>query len=69
MEFLQQFERAKALAYRYYQNLVGSRYSVRWISNYQLGNNPPEADSFLERHAEKYPQLGKLEPRQHLFPR
>ena len=38
-KFLQQFERAMRHAYRYYQDLVGSEYGVRWISNYNLAND------------------------------
>ncbi len=35
-----QFERAARLANRYYQNLVGSTYGVRWIENYILSAEP-----------------------------
>ena len=40
-EFRQQFERAAVLSNRYFQNLVGDTYGVRWIENYVLRNNPP----------------------------
>jgi glycine/D-amino acid oxidase-like deaminating enzyme len=39
-EFRTQFERAARLANRYYQNLVGSGYGVRWIENYVLRDQP-----------------------------
>jgi glycine/D-amino acid oxidase-like deaminating enzyme len=38
--FQQQFERAARLANRYYQNLVGPSYGVRWIENYILRDQP-----------------------------
>jgi D-amino-acid oxidase len=39
--FRQQLERAARLSNRYFQNLVGDRYGVRWIENYILRDNPP----------------------------
>lgn len=65
--FLQQFEEAMRLAYRYYQNLVGPRYGVRWISNYTIGSEPVPPDNFNDRYAAMYPQLMDLEPGQHPF--
>lgn len=65
--FKQQFEEAMRLAYRYYQNLVGSRYGVRWISNYTIGSEPVPPDNFNDRHADMYPQLMNLTARQHPF--
>jgi D-amino-acid oxidase len=35
-----QFERAARLAFRYFQNLVGGRYGVRWLEAYQLHEHP-----------------------------
>jgi D-amino-acid oxidase len=35
-EFRAQFDRAARLSHRYYQNLVGPTYGVRWIENYVL---------------------------------
>jgi D-amino-acid oxidase len=41
--FIEQFQRATRFAWRYYQNLAGSRYGVRWVENYVLLNSrPPE---------------------------
>ncbi len=65
--FKQQFEAAMRLAYRYYQNLVGTRYGVRWISNYTIGSEPTPADNFNDRYAEMYPQLMNLTTSQHPF--
>ena len=39
--FRQQLERAARLSNRYFQNLVGDTYGVRWIENYILRDNPP----------------------------
>jgi D-amino-acid oxidase len=39
--FRQQLERAARLANRYFQNLVGDTYGVRWIENYILRDSPP----------------------------
>jgi D-amino-acid oxidase len=39
--FRQQFERAARLSNRYFQNLVGDTYGVRWIENYILRDGPP----------------------------
>ena len=39
--FRQQFERAARLSNRYFQNLVGDTYGVRWIENYILRDSPP----------------------------
>ena len=38
--FRTQFERAARLSHRYYQNLVGPTYGVRWIENYILRDQP-----------------------------
>ncbi len=65
--FRRQFDRAAAISYRYFQNLVGPRYGVRWISNYNLSGEPP-ADSFQYRYPNLYPQLRDLAPHEHPFP-
>ena len=41
--FRQQLERAARLSNRYFQNLVGDTYGVRWIENYVLRDTPPSA--------------------------
>jgi glycine/D-amino acid oxidase-like deaminating enzyme len=38
-----QFERASRLSFRYFQNLVGGRYGVRWLEGYELHDTPPHA--------------------------
>ena len=39
--FEAQYERAARTAHRYYQNLTGTAYGVRWIENYVLSQSPP----------------------------
>jgi glycine/D-amino acid oxidase-like deaminating enzyme len=39
--FRQQLEQAARLSNRYFQNLVGDAYGVRWIENYVLRDTPP----------------------------
>ncbi len=65
-EFMDQFKRALLLAYRYYQDLVGQHYGIRWIENYELSNDPPrprgsEVDALL-------PEVRDLSPEEHNFP-
>ena len=65
--FLAQFESAMRHAYRYYQNLVGSKYGVRWISNYMILNNADADDSLSATFPDMYPQRTRLDPSQHPF--
>ncbi len=41
-QFMDQFDRASRLAFRYYQDLPGADYGIRWIENYQLSDHPPQ---------------------------
>ena len=41
-QFMDQFDRASRLAFRYYQDLPGANYGIRWIENYQLSDHPPQ---------------------------
>ena len=65
--FRGQFERAMKIAYRHFQNLVGPRYGVRWISNYNLSGESTE-DNFQHSYPDFYPQLRELERHEHPFP-
>ena len=65
--FLAQFESAMRHAYRYYQNLVGSKYGVRWISNYMIANGPEEPDSLYAKYSDMYPERNQLNSSQHPF--
>jgi len=65
--FRSQFERAMSYSYRYYQNLVGPRYGVRWIGNYEIVSGPPADDNFNYRYPDFYPQLQELPVDSHPF--
>ena len=69
-EFMVQFEAAQALSYRYFQNLVGARYGVRWITNYQFlnGSGQLTGETLPEQYPALYPQRRLLGPSQHPFP-
>lgn len=41
--FRAQFDRAARLAHRWFQNLAGPRYGVRWLDNYVLREGPPRS--------------------------
>jgi D-amino-acid oxidase len=66
-EFMDQFKRALLLAFRYYQDLVGDRYGIRWIENYQLSNDPPRPGGLGEVDA-LLPEERDLNPDEHNFP-
>ena len=66
--FYDQLGEAMRFAYRRYQNLVGSHYGVRWISNYELADRPQGTDVILDRYGDMYPQLQIISPEQHPFP-
>lgn len=65
--FTRQFEDAMRLSYLYFQNLVGPRYGVRWISNYTIGNEPAPPGNFNDRYAAMYPQLMDIPADRHPF--
>jgi glycine/D-amino acid oxidase-like deaminating enzyme len=67
--FARQLERALGLSYRYFQEQVGTRYGVRWVSNYLLSDTPfdPERD-FRSDYPELYPEAVDLAPAEHPFP-
>ncbi|MGI9249635.1 MAG: FAD-dependent oxidoreductase [Pseudohongiellaceae bacterium] len=67
-EFEVQFDAAQRFAYRYYQDLVGPRYGVSWVSNYQVHNIAPEPDTVRGSYADLYPQTQLLGPGEHPFP-
>ena len=65
--FKAQFESAMRHAYRYYQNLVGPRYGVRWISNYTIQPQAPDGQAFTDEYVAMYPQHRDLKPNEHPF--
>jgi len=65
--FKAQFEQAMRHAHRYYQNMVGPRYGVRWISNYSISSSPPAGDAVQDEYPDMFPQLMDLSRDQHPF--
>lgn len=63
------FVRASRLANRYFQDLVGDRYGVRWIENYVVSERPMERPWFPEGLEDLYPDARALAPDQHPFDR
>jgi glycine/D-amino acid oxidase-like deaminating enzyme len=66
-EFVAQFEAAMAHSYRYYQNLVGARYGICWISNYTILPEAPDGEAFTDKYKNFYPQHRDLGPDEHPF--
>lgn len=65
--FMDQYERAMQHSYRYFQNLVGPRYGVRWISNYHVLPRPLEGETLPEQYPYLYPQRIDMTRDQHPF--
>jgi D-amino-acid oxidase len=65
--FLAQFERASRFAHRFFQNLAGERYGVRWIENYVLRDEPPGPPP-ANPISDLYPDVEVLGPGEHPFP-
>ena len=68
--FASQFERAARLSYRYFQDLVGETYGVRWLPNYEVSSAPIDAmspEGFLAPILDLYPTLETLAPQDNPF--
>jgi glycine/D-amino acid oxidase-like deaminating enzyme len=61
-EFAAQLDRASHLSHRYFQNLVGDRYGVRWIDAYQLADQPISHGA-----SDLYPERRVLARNEHPF--
>jgi glycine/D-amino acid oxidase-like deaminating enzyme len=66
--FYAQLRTAMEHSYRYFQDMVGDRYGIRWISNYMLADRPFAADDLFVRHSDMYPEFRTLSERDHPFP-
>ncbi len=66
--FRGQFARATRLAFRYYQDLVGGYYGVRWIENYYVSDSPIGPATFERQMPELFPDADELAPGEHPFP-
>jgi glycine/D-amino acid oxidase-like deaminating enzyme len=65
--FDEQLEKASRLSHRYFQDLVGDRYGVRWIENYACSEEASEGyreDPIVDL----YPDQEILAPGEHPFP-
>jgi glycine/D-amino acid oxidase-like deaminating enzyme len=58
-----QFDRARIVAWRLFQDLPGSEYGIRWIENYSLRDTP-----FTNAAPEQVRDVQDLGPREHPFP-
>jgi len=62
-----QLEKASRLSHRYFQDLVGDRYGVRWIENYVCSDEA--SDRFRDDPIfDLYPDQADLTPGEHSFP-
>jgi D-amino-acid oxidase len=66
-EFERQLERAARFAHRYYQNLIGPVYGVRWIENFALLDSPPRPRT--DAIADLFPDCDDYAPGTHPFGR
>jgi glycine/D-amino acid oxidase-like deaminating enzyme len=66
--FYDRLGRAMAYSYRAFQELVGDRYGVRWVSNYLLDDRPFADDDLFSRYVHMYPQFRGLDRDEHPFP-
>jgi glycine/D-amino acid oxidase-like deaminating enzyme len=66
-EFDARFAQAVRLSYRYFQDLVGAGYGVRWIENYFLSDGPRRPAWERELTPDVYPNVRELSAHEHPF--
>lgn len=68
-EFMAQFQLAARYAYRRHQIHAGKDYGVRWMTNYEIHDHPPSADTYAADDwlRELIPNSRDLAPGQHPF--
>jgi D-amino-acid oxidase len=66
-QFQDQLARAARLAHRYYQDMVGPYYGVRWIENYVASSTPQRAAEYGGALADLYAASKALSPAEHAF--
>ncbi len=66
-EFIILLQGVARLSHRYFQDLIGDAYGVRWIESYALSNSPiePSPDTIAIR--DLYPDRKQLAPNEHPF--
>jgi len=67
--YQEQFLRATRLAHRYFQEMVGDDYKVRWIENFNVSNAPQPRPWFEAGTEDLYPEARVLTPDEHPFAR
>jgi len=70
-DFMPRFVEASHIANRRYQLMVGSRYGIRWLPNYLMGNEPVSnggLHSFDSPIRDLIPEMRYLEPSENPFP-
>ena len=69
-DFQELFLRAARLSYAHYQTMVGDRYGIRWVRNYQLSDQGPREGFYMGMRSpmrDLYPELRELQPDEHPF--
>ncbi len=67
-EFQLRFQRAARIAYRIFQDMVGTRYGVRWLPNYPVSDAPFGGSATPDPLADLYPESREFAPGTHPFP-
>ena len=67
-EFRARFERAARIAHRIFQDFVGARYGIRWLTNYPLSDVPFGGPTRPQAIADLFPDTRALPPGSHPFP-
>src|SRR5438093_9815056 len=66
-EFETLFARAVRISHRYFQDLVGEHYGVRWIENYVVTTSPEPAELYSGQFRNLYPAVRSLTGDEHPF--
>jgi D-amino-acid oxidase len=66
-EFESRLARAARLSHRYFQDMVGDYYGVRWIENYFVSQNSPEGEPRADPLRDLFPARRTLGRREHPF--
>ncbi len=67
-EFQGRFQRAARIAYRIFQDMVGTRYGIRWLPNYPVSDAPFGGSVGPETLADLFPEARDFAPGTHPFP-
>ena len=62
-----QYQFASRVSHHAFQNLGGADYGIRWIENYNVGNEPTKPAYYMEAMPELYPATADLSPAEHPF--